>query len=267
MKQCITENMPINDYHNHDGLSNSGLKLILDCPARYYTEYLDPKKPVKEKKDHFCLGTAVHSLVLEPEKFFSDNYVMPKCDRRTTKGKELYAGSMALAGNKNLIDEEEYMQALAMQESLFKRIKWLRPVLKDAKIEQSFFWVDDEFNIQLKSRPDAYTDDYYIDIKTTDSLKDFSRDVYKYNYHTQASMAREALRKLKGIAYYNFIYVVVEESYPHLTAAFALDEDYLDKGYAQFRTGAEIYSNCIKNNEWPDYGSDVQQISLPKWMI
>ncbi|MDE2024876.1 MAG: PD-(D/E)XK nuclease-like domain-containing protein [Patescibacteria group bacterium] len=267
MKNEIVKDMNINDYHDHPGLSNSGLKLILDCPARYYTEYLDENNPKdEEKKKEFVLGSAVHSLVLEPEKFMQDNYVMPKCDRRTSKGKEEYEMHMHCAGRKNLMTVEQYEKADAMKHSILKRIKWLPDMLKKAHIEQSFFWVDEDTGVQLKSRPDAYTEDFYVDLKTVGSMKEFVKNVYRYNYHTQAAMAKEALHKLHGIKYSHFIYVIVEESYPYLAKPFCLDDASLDLGHKEFKRGAEIYKRCIESGEWSDYGSDVEQIYLPHWM-
>lgn len=266
MKHEIINNMNINDYHKHDGLSNSGLKLLLDCPSRYYTEYFDSHKPEENKKHEFSIGSAVHSLVLEPMKFFEDNYVMKKVDKRTTLGKQEYAAALNSAGDRNLIDEETFSQAKGMQESILTRIKWLKETLKNCAIEQSFFWVDEDTGIQLKSRPDAYNEDFYIDLKTCSSIRDFHRNVFNYNYHTQAAMAREALHKHKNIKYSHFIYVVVEERYPYLAKSFCLDEASLELGRNEFKRGAEIYKRCIETNEWPDYGSSVEQIYLPHWM-
>ena len=105
MRNEIISGMNILEYHSHDGLSNSGLKHLLDCPARYYTEYLDPNKPKVEKKPEYALGSAVHSLVLEPDKFWTDNHVMPKMDKRTKEGKINFEIHSQQAINKNLINE------------------------------------------------------------------------------------------------------------------------------------------------------------------
>lgn len=266
MKHEIIKDLDINVYHSMPGLSNSGLIHLLDCPARYYTEYLDANKPKAKKADHFTIGSAVHSMVLEPEKFNLQNYIMPKFDRRTKQGKEDYEYSLTMSEGKNVIDEEQYDLAKAMHDSVMKNINWLPNLLKTAHIEQSFFWVDEDYQVQLKSRPDIYTEDFYIDLKTTDSIANFSRSVYNHGYHRQAALAREALLKLTGIKYTNFLYVVIETRYPYLCKSFVLDEASLDKGHAEFKRGAEIYKQCLETNKWPGYTNQVEQLYLPAWL-
>src|SRR5690606_5295883 len=180
MRNEIVKNMSNNEYHSIEGLSSTRLGTLLDCPARYYAEYLDPNKPKEKEKPHFSLGNAVHSLVLEPNKFFEDNYIAPKLDKRTKFGKEEYPKHIAAAGHRNIIEADKYFEAKEMADSLIKRIPWLAPTLKNAGIEHSFFWVDEDTGVQLKSRPDAYTEDFYIEIKTTSSIAGFPRSVYEY---------------------------------------------------------------------------------------
>lgn len=268
MRNEIVKNMNIEEYHKHDGISNSAMSYLLDCPARYYTEYLDPNKPEKERPAHYILGSAVHTLVLEPQKFQSLFYIMPKCDRRTTKGKEDYALHTEMAKDKELLNEEQYAQVIAMRDSIFKRIKWLEKILSEAHIEESFFWVDKETGVQLKSRPDLYTQDFYIDLKTTSNIQRdaYTRSVTQYGYHRQAALAREALLNLRGVKYTYFMHIVVEEQYPYLTACYEIHDEFLQKGDEEFRKAAQTYKICKERNDWPDYGQQVQQLYLPAYL-
>lgn len=268
MRNDIVKGMDINEYHAHDGISNSGMKHLLDCPARYYTEYLDPNKPVKEREEHFVLGSAVHTLVLEPDKFKELFYLFPKCDRRSNKGKEEFAMHTHMSAGKELLNYQQYETAVAMAESLFNRIPWFKEQLLGAAIEESFFWQDEETGVQLKSRPDIYTKDFYIDLKTTSNIQQdaYTRSVVNYGYHRQAALAREALFKLRGVKYRYFMHVVIEETYPYLTACYELEDKFLEKGEEEFRRAARIYKTCKERNEWPDYGARVQQIYLPSWL-
>jgi PDDEXK-like domain of unknown function (DUF3799) len=272
MENKIVKNMNINDYHAHEGLSNTRMKHLLppSCPYRYWAEYLDPNKPKEEKPSYFAIGQAVHTLVLEPEKFYQDNFVMPKYDRRTNAGKAGYEESTRLAAGKNLIDEKQYEQAISMSQSVLNRIPWLKKVLadKDTAIEESLFWTDEETGILLKSRPDIYTQDFYIDLKTTSNIdpKAYTNSVITYGYHRQAALAREALFQLHKIKYSYFMHIVVEETYPYLTNCYVMDDYFLSKGESDFRQAIRVYRECIDKKEWPDFGADVKQIYLPEWM-
>lgn len=267
MRNEIVTDMGIDHYHIHPGISNSGLKLILDCPKRYYTEYLDPNKPPRSRPKHFTIGSAVHALALEPEKFTEQFFVFPKCDRRTNAGKEAYAKAEIDAKGKDLLSQEEMAEVSAMADSI-NNIAWFKKLRPQMRIEQSFLWEDPEFKVQVKSRPDIHTDQFYIDIKTTDSanLKDFSRTIYNYGYHMQAAIAREAFKALYKKEFKYFIFVVIENSYPYLTASFVLDEASLNKGYDDFRRGLKIYKECLDSNNFPGYDDKIQNIVMPEWM-
>lgn len=268
MRNEIIKEMHIDEYHNGEGLSNSGVKLLLDCPARYYAEYLDPNAPPETSKEHFSIGKMVHTLVLEPHKMKDLFYHIPKIDRRTTEGKKEYAYHLQMSNGKEVVDIEQIKQAESMASSIFKNTPWLDSVLKDASIEESLFWYNEEIGVQFKSRPDIYTGDLYIDLKTTKSARasDFQRSIVNYGYYTQAAMAKDALEKLHGIKYNYFVYLIVEDTYPYLTASYTLDDEYIKKGQEDYLRAGELYKQCKDSNEWPDYGCKIQQLYKPHWL-
>ena len=72
-KNCIVRGMPNEVYHKMPALSNSGLKTLLDCPAKYYYKYLSGEYQFKEKP-HFKIGKAVHCYLLEGKEAFEAIY-------------------------------------------------------------------------------------------------------------------------------------------------------------------------------------------------
>lgn len=265
MRNEIVEKMDINAYHAHEGISNTGIGYILDCPKRYWYEYLNPDKPAKEIPKHFKIGQALHTSVLEPEKFDNTYCTIPKFDRRTTAGKEAHAEAEKAAKGKITLNEEDFSQVKFMADAM-RETRVYRNIMKDGKIEHSFFWSDDEFGVQCKSRPDWHNGQIWLDVKTTASITDFPRKLYNYGYHRQAAIAREAFKKAYNIEYKYFMFLVVEESAPYLTASFVLDQDSLEKGFTDFRNGLRIYRDCLDKKEWPGYPDEVQQIILPPWV-
>lgn len=70
------KDMDIDTYHSHnDILSKSMLTEFADCPARFKHHYID-NKPKRQTKS-LRLGSAVHVLALEPDKWKSGYHVMP----------------------------------------------------------------------------------------------------------------------------------------------------------------------------------------------
>jgi len=70
---CIIRNMPIGVYHGISGISTSGIKLLLDCPAKYYYKYLSGQYQPEERKD-LKIGKACHSYILEGKDAFMQTY-------------------------------------------------------------------------------------------------------------------------------------------------------------------------------------------------
>jgi exodeoxyribonuclease VIII len=268
MKPGIYKNLDINEYHTSEGISSTGISLILDCPARYDYEYNIKRKDmdlaeVEKQYDKYQLGRAVHMLILEPERFDNNFLCMTEKVNLTTKtGKEAWAKAEEQAGGRKILRAGEWEDIKAMAESMKKHPLWNKMTARH--IEQSIYWEAGVLNTLLKSRPDIYNDDLVIDIKTTDSIKQFSRSIYQYGYHRQAAMQIDALRSVDDKKRH-FAFFVVEKKAPYLTACFALELTSIEQGRKEYLEAALTYSECLANNEWPGYSQQFELISIPEW--
>ena len=138
-------------------------------------------------------------------------------------------------------------------------------ILKGGKVEHSIYWKDGSYNTLLKARPDRFTDDLIVDIKTTESIKAFPRVLYSYGYHRQAAMQMDALFKTDNKKRY-FAFFVVEKKPPYLTACYTLDNKSIDLGREEYIYGAELYSQCLSENSWPGYDEQFKLIKLPNYL-
>lgn len=264
----IYQDINIDCYHKEEGISSSGINLILDCPKRYWHVYKN--KETDSTNEAFVLGKAFHTLVLEPEKFESSFYAMTEeVDLRTKIGKELMASIEIKAKGKTILRKKDLGHILEMANEAKSHPVWND--IKDKQIENSIYWnVDNIYGTRLRSRPDLFNDGYIIDIKTTDSIKGFQRSIYQYGYHRQAAM------QIDGLKHFNkegdnherfFAFFVIEKKAPYLTACFTLDPTSIEQGRKEYLEGAELYSECLKFNEWPGYDDKFQLTSIPKWAI
>ena len=71
------DGVPNRAYHAALGVSKSGLDCIEQSPRHYWDAYLNPDKPQRESTDAFDTGSALHTLVLEPELFDGQFVCMP----------------------------------------------------------------------------------------------------------------------------------------------------------------------------------------------
>lgn len=261
----IHENIAINLYHSTNGISNSGLNKILDSPARYYYEYLSGLC-VKKDTESKSLGSAVHCMVLEPE-LFSKNFVLLEegFNLRSKKNKELW--SDIINSGCTPMKQKEFKTASTMAFAIRKN-KAFDSILKlqKGKVENSLFW-EHESGITLKSRPDWYSEDLIIDIKTTKCAKkiDFSKSLGKFGYHRQAYLSTLGLTKLTGREYKKVLLVAVENVAPYLTKTYLIDEEAMHTGKLEVEKGIEIYHECMERNEWPAYGDTIETVELHKF--
>lgn len=263
----IFPNIPIELYHKAEGISNSGLSLM-DVPKKYWHEYLRPDRQDidRERTKALVLGSAVHTLALEPTLFDSAFAVFPKIDKRTTVGKQRYADLYQIHAGKQILDEEQYATATAMAESIRTNEAFMR-VAHDGHVEDSIFWRYHEAT--LRARPDFYNEFIVVDIKTSTSAAkdDFQRSIMTYGYHRQAAMQLDGLRNITGREYKYFANLVVENTAPYLTQMFLMDVELIDKGREEYLQRADKYRLCLKENFWPGYSQKLESITLPEWYM
>ena len=276
----IEKNLDIEDYHASEGISNSGIGLMLDCPARYYFEYVykyereisilpngvkieEDEEEIKAK-EWAVTGQAVHTLSLEPDDFDSRFLVMPKLDRRRTEDKLIY--NKLLLSGKTLLKPKQAQIAWMMAESMLRNSKFKKILQKGGNIEHSLFWQNPD-GIILRSRPDFYNDFMIVDVKTTVSVDPhrFATSIAEYGYHRQAALALDLLSALTGREYKYFAIIAVEKKWPYLSEFFQLDQNSIDIGRHEYLKGLQDYKVCKERDLWPSYTSGLHEIELPRW--
>lgn len=268
----IYDDLDSETYHNLEGLSSTGVSLMLDCPKRYHWEYfierpLRTDKQVKESNDKFVIGRAVHTLVLEEHKFKDLFYVMSENVNRTKKvDKEIYAAAETEANGRQIIRAKDWSKIHNMAQALSEHPRFEE--MKGGKIENSIFWKNKSpfYESLLKSRPDIYTDNIILDIKTTDSINKFKYTFHQLGYHRQAAMQFDSLYRQDGIKRH-FGFLVVEKKEPYLTAAFTLGLEEMEQGRLEYCEAADLYAECLKYNSWPAYEAQYQSLIIPKWKL
>lgn len=267
------------EYHDDKtAISSSQLKM-LDPPELFKLTGGRIKENDSMKK-----GTAVHTLVLEPEKFEGEYFIG---DGRSAEAKA------AKAEGKIIISEAIYRDVNGMAESV-KKNGLAMELLAKGEAEKSFFWeqmieydaekttchycgtpqeVSGEerfvgakecpvcgnmfkiFSVRCKARPDFLGDGYFLDLKTAESVDPYSfTAAVKYReYHMSAAMYAEGLLN-NGIKTEKFYWLVVQNTYPYITAVYEASEDTLIRGYDLFMKHLLVYRKCKDTDTWPGYG-------------
>ena len=219
------------EYHSQtDYIGSSGLKVIFKKSVYHYLNM-----PKLEPTDSMRLGTAVHTALLEPEKFDDEVIVLPELNLRTKAGREERDAIMEKAERGQVVIKEDDLKVIQAIERNFKNDRLALAICEGGVVEASHYGVIE--GIKVRCRPDVYQPDRGIigDVKTCqdNSPRAFKSDVYKYGYHLQAVFYAETLTHVLGKKFspFDFRFIAVETKYPFSCEVYALDEREIENGY------------------------------------
>lgn len=249
------------EYHAAEGISKSGLDLIHKSPAHYKAALTLPHIETPALR----LGTALHTLVLEPARFVAE-YDFIDGDRRLKATKD--AIKEAEAAGKIILTKDEFDAVSGMRDSIFSR-KIARALINGAAVELSVFSELD--GVRVKCRPDGWRigGGILFDLKTTAdaSPAGFARSVAKYRYHVQEAFYRHVVASITGDDPDKlvFVFIAVENKPPYEVALYNLDEMAQLQGIIEAREDLRRYREAKEKNDWHGYSPLIEKLSLPRW--
>lgn len=256
------------EYHNSDGISRSGVMLFKKSPLHYWNKYQNPDRHSDTMTPQMIMGSAVHTYIMEPTKFYDQYYIEEKIDRRTKEGKDRSERLQLLNMGKQGISADMFDQIERMNES-FHNNEYASAFLKDAQIEKSIYWEDVHSGVLCKARPDIWKNNVICDIKTTQdaSLKAFQGSMAKYGYHIQAAMIQDGLHHAQNIRITDYIFIAIETVEPYAIGIYILDQDAIQKGHNEYKQIIKDFSLYQEKNltVWPGYAPTT--ISLPAYYL
>jgi len=247
------------EYHRHPAISKSGLDQIAKSPAHFQLYRNTPK----ESTTDMDIGTAFHSLLLEPEKFDSDILV---CDA-STRSTKIYKDLSAANPDKTIIMRDEKIMLDGMRKS-FEANTTVNGLLGSSLVEKSFFWTDKETGVECRCRPDIiFNGHILIDLKSTRDARGFSRSAAEYRLHVQSAFYMTGFQAVTGVSPKEFLFITVEKSAPHGVITYRADDSFLKSGFEAMRRDLNLYAACLKTDIWPCYPESIQDLKLPVWAV
>jgi exodeoxyribonuclease VIII len=263
----------MSDYYQIKALSHSMLSCLAQSPMECRMRYVDdpPTLPPKDSAA-FAMGHAVHCLALEPDEFSNRFAIAPKCDRRTNTGKAQWAQFLADCEGKELLDDQEYEDALDCVQALNNHPEFAAIMAQPRRVEVPFEF--DLFGHPFKAKPDCIVDSMrlIVDIKTTDDASPhrWQWSAVDYGYHRQAWIYQRALEKAES-GHYRFIFAVVEKpkpstrGIPPTVALYELDSETMRMGAEDTQRLVRDYEDRTANGWWQQYYSNgIVPLRLPK---
>ena len=250
------------------GMSKSSLDYITKSMAHYFGP------PIKQT-DAMVLGSAFHSMILEPDKFKKEYAKIGQFDRRTKIGKEGYAEAITLVGKRTPIQTIDWHVLQKMKDAV-----WSHPLaselLSDGIAEETVVWNDPRTRVLLKGRVDWRNENHkcIIDVKTCmdASHDEVTRDVFgKLRYYMQAAIYVDGFNAVMDRTDYNFKFIFVEKKSPYGVCVYGMSDLGLECGRKAYAKDLDKllswYFEGLNNNVYSGYSTEEVELSPPMWLL
>lgn len=256
------------DYRRAPGINKSSLDLIAKSPATYFFERSNPRPSTPA----MVFGSALHCLVLEPEKFeqvyipdaFPGNRSKEALAWRETRK---HAGQIVIRSDGDASDpwdRSDWDKLHLMRDSIMAN-GVAAALIADAQREVSFWWIDSETKKLCKGRIDGWSPAHSIafDLKTMSDAtwSGFSRSIHDYRYHVQDAFYTDGLNacgKLVG----EFVFIVAEKDPPYLTACYMVPFEWRQQGRVQYSQNLQTFKKCMEEDKWPGL-EELRELHMP----
>ena len=256
------------DYIKGDGANRSFLHDMIS----WSPGHAKWKSENQEDTEALRLGHAFHPCVLEPEQFEKEFVILPAdCEKGSGTG---------VMGRKEAFEAEcEANSQIVMTKKEYDNIREMRAViqsdqecldlLSDGVAELSGYFVDPDYDLLVKIRPDFINKKHniIIDLKSCADAREgpFRKSAYEHGYDMQAFMILLGVTQITGVPHNDFEFICVESKGYHGLDIWQADQQMLDTGYKKYQKAMTLYKQCLESGEWPGYDSTPKPLGSPTW--
>lgn len=286
--------MTFEEYKSLKALNQSGMKLLLESPRKYWDERVNPnppkikKQPAQQRK--LDLGTALHSLILmgiEP-------YVQPPTIKpNTDKGKDEIKAIKKTLPEGQLMFEKKYCDVVyEMADSIYEDEAAMNILLRAGTgrhlVEQNLAF-DYQFGplptdtIRCKAKLDIikqYRNKVHLcDLKTSGTVSPdgFARNAFNMGYHVQAAFymhaAASVLQLDVGQVDQEFSIIAVQSARPYLCKVYSYGAKDVRQGQRAVDEAVRLYLKYRHmEDRWPSFDVEDETkrgkpelLEIPVW--
>jgi exodeoxyribonuclease VIII len=263
MNNSLLNNLSDEEYKGIDAINFSAFKHFLVSP-KHYQSYLSQKQ---EETPAMRIGTAVHSLCLEPQKWDTEWAVCPEVDRRTTAGKAMYAAFLEMSEGKKTLLSQEAILAHDVANSVRSNKFFKKVTSGNVKVESVA--VASFAGSNIKGRIDIYNEDLNIcaDIKTfaeIPTIDNIRRQIVRSMYNMQAAFYVRLIEHVYGKTP-TFVFIFVEKQAPYSVALVEVSRYWIEHSLEEIEKGLCRYENCKASNIWNGLENENEPIVLRMW--
>lgn len=254
---CFVLNMPNDAYHKYEGISKSGLDLVNRSPAHYH--FRAPRSPSRTLE----LGTALHTAILEPERYKAEYVKLAGAKARTASE---YKQAIKVHGSERVLISHEASNIDSIQETIRSQAH-IKELLDSCDLFELSGLVEYK-GVMLRIRIDAFssTDIVAVDLKTTidSSRTEFAKSVYNYRYHVQDAFYSAVFELIAKKPLKAFKFLAVENDPPHCPMIYTLDDEAKMIGLQEALRNLETFSSA---EMMQGYEQTNEPLNLPCWAL
>ena len=261
------------DYLAWEGISRSRLwTLYRQTPAHFRWEMDHPEEV---ETPAMAEGTAVHTALLEPDRFRKEYVPEPsppdgaeKWDRRLKAHKVAWAEAVAACEGQTILPRAtwDYYEGVA---AVVHEHPLVGPLLDRMHREVSVQWRHEETGLLLKGRPDGVylADDgaVILDFKTCRDAapQRFGSDAYRFGYLFQLAMYADGVQAAAETEVDEVLLVALEKESPNAVACYRVAPFQIDLGRLQVLDALRQLALCQRYDDWPGYPEGIEDLMLP----
>jgi hypothetical protein len=247
-------NVPFETYLQWPVLSQTTLKAGRKSMA-HLKAAVDGERVI-EPTDDMVLGSALHTVFLEPEMAITRVVCWDGGARRGSMWKEFqdeHAGKIILT-------EGQHAKLIGMSRSLRAH-----PIVREwvGRIEAvEVSCIGEIEDVLMKGRVDALTDNPLIDIKKVSDgdRRKFTNLAVEFGYHIQAAVYTRLFNRCR------FILMTVEDQPPFDVVPYELSSQFIGQGEDELMLLLDQVRECQSSGVWPGRSGKVQVLNTPAWM-
>lgn len=299
----IITGLPIEQYHQHEAITNSKLKVFRECPLKYKRYFID-RADEKERTKALEEGAGFDCLLFDGELEFARKFV---CEPETYPGEDKkgnpeikkwtmsanYCKAWAAAREaegKTVLGSDAWSKFVLMRQAIQQHTAAMAII--NQSVSQLTFRLDSaKFGFEVQTRPDLFSKDpiflpefgldskglpFFTDLKTTANFSDWfdpidptdhraGSPVYKFGYHRQAGLCQWVAHKDIGKSHH--FLMVAEKQEPYRVGIIELGSDYLNLGWDAVEADLKNLAACRLTNIWPGSPTSVIKLQPPQWLL
>lgn len=271
-RKLVLEGLSNADYHGTKALVSKSSLDVFQRSAEHYKYMIDTPDAPEVKTEAMIIGSAFHSLVLEPHNFSREFVQLPEFgDMRSSKNRDLRDSWIRHeAGGRQPLKAEWLDMIRGMRESIF-RLPRARVLLEQGRPEVTAAAVCPQTGLMRKVRWDWLSEVQRtgVDLKSAENASHdyWWREAVRRRYEVQDTYYTDT-GQLAGLDVDFMAFLVVEKEPPYAAAIYLVPDAARVSGEQQYLNNLHGIATCIHSNHWPGYNGGVPaELNYPKWAL